>query len=207
MNASDDSPRMVKSRYSDVKSKLFVPTAAQINGKWAKEKKEPEKKWDTTLFHNSEVLEVLTPLPECPFTKKFESVQSKLLAPTVASVQSGVHRDESPVRKVPSDVVVHVSETLLKPTACIEHSNWKKTTPPKCEKSFVAGSVSPLTVRHPYSASSSKLCDLSVQVRTYTVKPPVLFNYSDLPSKLFEPTVSIVNSKFVPKEVCCFNKI
>lgn len=142
---------------SGVRSKLFVPTASQINGKWVKEKKEPEKKWNTTLLKGDVRNEELTPLPISAMTKKFENVQSKLLAPTAASIHgrhpSPVRGDSpskqravSPAREGPIEVQPFNSPTLHKPTAATVHAQRRKLSPDKHEKSFLAGKVSPVVV-------------------------------------------------------------
>lgn len=79
---------------SPVQSKLFAPTSAQKHGQWIpKEKKEPEKKWDTSHVHSTSptlASSDMAPLPPPPSNKKFEHINSRLYSPTRASIYSRI---------------------------------------------------------------------------------------------------------------------
>lgn len=87
----DDKPKSPKKQYSAVNSRLLMPTANQKNNQWIPKEKIEENKWKVSLSAAGAIKDQ----PDTySVPKSLENVQSRLYAPTMASISGSVNNNK-----------------------------------------------------------------------------------------------------------------
>ena len=180
------------------------PTAAVVHGQWSGTTKEPEKKWNVSSLSSTLGISSSTPTSPSNYTsssnKKYQHVQSKLYAPTTASI----HNQASPRSKVNQNDDDNMSQHSRFTTSSIspkavgsptqDTSRWTKS---------VLHSVDPISyqyrgsrnVNDSFQSLNGNVEDDSLSVISRSTSASK--KYADVPSRLHQPTTASIHSRAV----------